>query len=120
MCFVKTVSRVGFCAVIAYVDDLIVIDPELDDITLVRDGLKEQFEIKEIGELRYCLGIEVRRDRATRTLELNQRGYIRKIAERFQLADCKPTAIPADPNAPLTAKTDAPLTHYPYRELVGS
>ncbi|CEG36732.1 FOG: Transposon-encoded proteins with TYA, reverse transcriptase, integrase domains in various combinations [Plasmopara halstedii] len=79
-----TVSRVGFCEVIAYVDDLIVMVPELDDIKLVRDGLKEQFEIKEVGELRYCLGIEVRRDRASHTSELNQRGYIREITERFQ------------------------------------
>ncbi|CEG48029.1 methylenetetrahydrofolate reductase [Plasmopara halstedii] len=85
--FFKTVSRVGFCAVIPYVNDLIVIAPELDDITLVRDGLKGQFDIKEIGEMRYCLGIEVRHDRASRTWELNQRCYIRKIAERFQLAD---------------------------------
>ncbi|CEG48636.1 probable transposable element [Plasmopara halstedii] len=47
--FVKTVSRVGFCAVIAYVDDLIVIGPELDDIKLVRNGLKEHMGLMAIS-----------------------------------------------------------------------
>ncbi|CEG42621.1 gag-pol polyprotein [Plasmopara halstedii] len=50
--FFKTASRVEICAVVDYADNLIDIVLKLDDITLVRDELKEQFGIKEFGELR--------------------------------------------------------------------
>ncbi|CEG46092.1 uncharacterized protein PHALS_02475 [Plasmopara halstedii] len=54
--FSKTVSRVGFCAAVAYVNDLIVIGPELDDIKVVRDGQKKQFDIKEINCRTFSVG----------------------------------------------------------------
>ena len=45
--------------VIIYVDDLIVTgdsDADIDDVKLL---LKQKFEMKDLGELRYFLGIEV-------------------------------------------------------------
>ena len=45
--------------VVIYVDDLIVIgdcDVDIDDVKLL---LKQKFEMKDLGELHYFLGIEV-------------------------------------------------------------
>ena len=56
--FVKRTYR-GIVLVVIYVDDLIVTgdsDADIDDMKLL---LKQKFKIKDLGELRYFLGIEV-------------------------------------------------------------
>ena len=56
--YVKRTDR-GTVLVVIYVDDLIVTgdnDADIDDVKLL---LKQKFEMKDLGELRYFLGIEV-------------------------------------------------------------
>jgi hypothetical protein len=48
----------GIVVIVIYVDDLIIIgdsDVNISDLKL----LKQKFEMKDLGELRYFLGIEV-------------------------------------------------------------
>ena len=49
----------GIVAVLIYVDDIIVTGDNLDGIKRTKSLLKESFEIKDLGELKYFLGIEV-------------------------------------------------------------
>ena len=51
--------------------------------------LKVQIEIKELGELKWFLGIRIIRDRSKRKLWLCQDSYIEKIAQRFNLIPAK-------------------------------
>ena len=56
--YVKRTYR-GIVLVVIYVDDLIVTgdsDADIDDVKLL---LKQKFEMKDLGELRYFLGLEV-------------------------------------------------------------
>ena len=43
----------------------------------IKIGLKRDFSIKELGDLKYCLGIEIHRKRNERTILMNQQAYIR-------------------------------------------
>jgi len=40
-----------------YVDDLILVARSLDEIQQMKEDLSETFKIKDMGQLRYCLGI---------------------------------------------------------------
>jgi len=109
--------------IILYVDDLIVMATNKKLIDQVRDQLKSEFDIKELGELKYCLGIEVVRNRKLKTIQINQASMIQRVAERFQVQECKNIYIPADANSRLTKPSDEDKNqaiNKPYRELVGS
>ncbi|CDO72100.1 hypothetical protein BN946_scf184962.g43 [Trametes cinnabarina] len=56
-----------------------------------KDDLRKHFDITDLGELHYILGIQVVRDRPTHAIYLNQTAYIRSMLEKFSMASCAPT-----------------------------
>jgi hypothetical protein len=53
-----------------YVHDLLIISKELWAMKKMKDLLSQKFEMKDLGEMEYCLGIEVRKDRMLKTIRL--------------------------------------------------
>jgi hypothetical protein len=51
-------SSIGFCIILVYVDDLNIIGTELD-INEARDHLKIEFEMKDLGKTKFCLGLQL-------------------------------------------------------------
>ncbi len=49
----------GIIVIVIYVDDLIIIGNSDADISDLKKLLKQKFEMKDLGKLRYFLGIEV-------------------------------------------------------------
>ncbi len=49
----------GIVIIVIYVDDLIIIGYNDEDIFDLKKLLKQKFEMKDLGELHYFLGIEV-------------------------------------------------------------
>jgi hypothetical protein len=49
----------GIVVIVIYVDDLIITRDNDADIFNLKKLLKQEFEMKDLGELRYFLGIEV-------------------------------------------------------------
>ena len=66
-------KRVGkeFFVILVYVDDLLVTDSNLNLIQQVRKDLQHRFKMKDLGELKYFLGIEFFRN--TDGILINQR-----------------------------------------------
>jgi len=121
-CIYIRASSNEYTVIAVYVDDLIVMSNKEGWINDIVVKLKDDFKIKEIGELKYCLGIEISRNRVKKTLYMKQTGYIEKIAKRFGLQDCKPVSTPADSNTILVKMTEDEefIDKFPYRELIGS
>lgn len=46
-----------FTVILCYVDDMIIIGNSMSEIQLVKDHLHKQFTIKDLGTLKYILGI---------------------------------------------------------------
>jgi hypothetical protein len=86
-----------------------------------RDNLATRFKIRDLGELRWFLGIRVARDRSQRRLWLCQDSYIESIAARFNLiCDGAPaTPIGIQPLVPNEDMADQAVTHL-YQRKVGS
>ncbi|GFS37954.1 hypothetical protein Acr_00g0054850 [Actinidia rufa] len=55
--------RVGCIIISVYVDDIIITGDDASGIVQVKCGLRKAFDIKDLGPLRYFLGIEVARSR---------------------------------------------------------
>lgn len=68
-----------------YVDDMLILgkDPRIVDATI--QGIKSLWEIKDLGDVSLILGLNVKRDRALRTLKISQTHYIRDLIKRFGL-----------------------------------
>jgi hypothetical protein len=62
--------------VLVYIDDMAVAGPNLEKIKSFKVYLSKAFEITDLGELQYILGIQVSRDCSAHTIRLNQTVYI--------------------------------------------
>jgi hypothetical protein len=113
--------------VIIYVDDLIILASNVDVINELKASLESEFEMSDLGELHFFLGVHFERDRKTRTITMHQRSYIETILERFGMADCKPIATPLDAKTSLVKLSEEEYEEHshemkdiPYQEAVGS
>jgi hypothetical protein len=85
-----------------YIDDILITAKNINVIQELKDTLKFEFEMKDLGPTRKILGMEIQQDRTSRKLFLNQRRYIEKILSRFGIASCKAIATPYDRNVRLS------------------
>ncbi|KAE9016351.1 Retrovirus-related Pol polyprotein from transposon TNT 1-94 [Phytophthora fragariae] len=115
-------SSSEYSIAVVYVDNLMLFSKSKAHIESIKRALKDEFSIKELGELKYCLGIEIRRKREEKIIVMNQRAYIKRLAVKFGVDNCKDVHTPADSNSKLMKPSeDEPfVAKYPYRELVGA
>jgi hypothetical protein len=83
-----------FIFLVLYVDDILL---ATNDMTLLHDTkryLFSNFEMKDLGDASFVLGIEILRDRSRSILSLSQKNYIEKILKRYNMQDSKPIDTP--------------------------
>ena len=88
----------GKILLIVYVDDIIITRDDKQGIDFKR-YLQNSFQTKDLGKLRYFLGIEVARSKES--ISLLQRKYVLDILEETGLLGSKPMETPMDPNVKL-------------------
>lgn len=110
-----------------YVDDLLLVSNSLDRLEQLKKDLSDQFEMKDLGEAKYVLGLEIERNRLLRTLTIGQQTYIKNILERFNMQDCKPVSTPFErgtllqkSNCPNTPEGVEVMKHVPYQAAIGA
>ena len=109
----------GIVIICIYVDDLIVGGDNEAEIEHVKTLLKQEFDIKDLGELRFFLGIEIVRTKEG--IWLSQRQYALDMLSKYGMADCKPISMPLDQNLKLRADEGQVLEDVTmYRKIVGS
>ena len=64
-------SGSDFIILSLYVDDILIAGNRVESICEVKDFLKSQFEMKDLGEASYVLGIQIIRDRKSGILQLS-------------------------------------------------
>ncbi|KAL0431208.1 UNVERIFIED_CONTAM: Retrovirus-related Pol polyprotein from transposon RE2 [Sesamum radiatum] len=108
----------GLLALMVYVDDILVTGPCVDDIQGVKAYLCGLFTIKEIGNARCFLGLEVARN--CDGIYLAQTKYILDIVKDTGLTHAKTKSTPLPLGLKLTADCRALLVNpNSYRRLVG-
>ncbi|MCO5603021.1 hypothetical protein L7F22_057164 [Adiantum nelumboides] len=65
-----------------------------DKVEVCLHGLTKEFDMKDLGELRYFLGIEIIHTKED--IWLSQRQYALDMLSKYGMADCKPISMPLD------------------------
>ncbi|GKE21611.1 uncharacterized mitochondrial protein-like protein, partial [Tanacetum coccineum] len=120
--FIKNKKNV-FIALLVYVDDIVVTGNDINEINDVKEFLKTKFLIKDLGKLKYFLGIEVLESKTG--LCLTQRKYYLELLSEFGMLGCKPCNTPIEVKEGVTKKggkhvVDIPLIGITnYQKFVG-
>ncbi|KAK4382085.1 Retrovirus-related Pol polyprotein from transposon RE1 [Sesamum angolense] len=115
--FVKTTDS-GLLALLVYVDDILLTGSSLEEIQAVKCYLHDLFTIKDIGEARYFLGLEIARN--SKGSYVAQTKYILDIVKDTGLLEAKAASTPLPQGLKLTSDCGALLQNPDsYRCLVG-
>jgi hypothetical protein len=119
--YVAQVEDVKFFIVV-YMDDFILVCNNKDKLLQVKEEFSRKFEMKDLGDLHFFLGMEVERDRAQCLLYMNQIGYLKEFFKRFRMEDCKAIGVPFDPKTKLkkNVNKDDKMVKVGYQQVVGS
>ena len=93
-CIYLKVSGSKFIFLILYVDDILLATSDLGLLRETKKFLSMNFEMKDMGEASYVIGIEIFRDRSRRMLGLSQKAYIERVLERFGMDKCSAGDVP--------------------------
>ncbi|CAL9012606.1 unnamed protein product, partial [Prunus brigantina] len=114
--FVRSGSA-GKVVVLIYVDDLIVIGDNANEINNLKWYLKQKLAIKDLGVLKYFLGIEMATSH--KGLFLNQRKYALDLLQESGMLDSKPARTPLDSKIKLDMEGEPLNDICYYQRLVG-
>ncbi|GMI86678.1 cysteine-rich RLK (RECEPTOR-like protein kinase) 8 [Hibiscus trionum] len=116
--FRKVATTGKMTLLIVYVDDIIITGDNSREIENLKVVLAREFETKELGSLRYFLGMEV--GRSSEGLVINQRKYILDLLTETGMLGCKPAETPMDPGLKFNKEEAGnPVDKKPYQRLVG-
>ena len=93
-CIYQKVSGSKICFLILYVDDILLATNDKGLLHEVKQFLSKNFDMKDMGNASYVIGIKIHRDRFQGILGLSQETYINKVLERFRMKDCSPSVAP--------------------------
>ncbi|GJV23341.1 ribonuclease H-like domain-containing protein [Tanacetum coccineum] len=81
-----------FLALLVYMDDIIITGNNVSEIEKFKVFLKSKFMIKDLGKLKYFLGIEI--VDTEKGICLNQRKYTLDLLSDYGMLACKPAKTP--------------------------
>ena len=82
-----------------YVDDLILMVKTLDETQQRKEGLSNTLKMKDMEQLRYCLGINC--ELTEQGISLCQKQYLLKLLEKYRLSEANTVSTPMDLNVKL-------------------
>ena len=126
-CIYLKVSGSKFIFLILYVDDILLATNDLGLLSETKRFLSNNFEMKDMGEAYYVIGIEIFRDRSQGLLGLSQNAYINKVLERFRMDKCSASPVPIQKGdkfslmqCPKNDLERKQMENIPYASVVGS
>jgi len=102
-----------------YVDNLLIIGDNCEEIVKLKEALQQEFEMIDLGHATNYLGDEIHRQ--SDGIFVCQNSYIKKLLEKFNMQDYNPMQLSIDPNAQLQKLMGTELIDPTiYKSLVGS
>ena len=112
----------GPVLILVYVDDILVAGKSLNTVQQIKQMLSTAFEIRDLGEASFYLGITVIRDRPNRTITLVQTKLLDKLRAQYGIESGRSKSTPIALGVQLSQDIGDPLDvqTYTYSNLVGS
>jgi len=79
---------------VLYFDDILLASSDIGFLQETKKFLTKFFEMKDLGETFFVLGIKILRYRSQGILRLSQESYIDKVLDKFSMKDSKPGDTP--------------------------
>lgn len=116
------VKSSGGCLTIVtvYVDDFFIFSNDKVETDVLKRELGQRFRLKDLGQLKHCLGMRVHIDKNKEFITLDQEQYIDNILKRFNMTDCRTVSTPMESKINLCKKENVCNTKLPYQQLIGS
>ena len=74
---------------VLYVNDILLASNDLNLLHDTKQMLSKTFDMKDLGETSFILGIEINRDRIQGLLGLSLKLYIDHVLNHFNMQDCR-------------------------------
>jgi len=84
-------SEKEFAIIVVYVDDINIIGT-LDELPKAIDCLKKEFEVKDLGRTKFCLGLQI--EHLNNGIFVHQEAYVAKILKHFYMDKSHPLSTP--------------------------
>ena len=124
--YVKHTGK-NFVILLLYLDDILLAGNDLEMIVATKGWFSSTFEMKDMGEANFVLGVKIFRDRSRKLLGLSKETYIKRILEPFHMHNSKPVDTPIKKGYTLSLdnchKSDEEkikMARVPYANAVGS
>ncbi|KAL4022534.1 hypothetical protein IC575_016271 [Cucumis melo] len=116
--FTKASKTEKIAILIVYVDDIILTGDDQTEISQLKQRMGDEFEIKDLGNLKYFLGMEVARSKEG--ISVSQRKYTLDLLTETGMLGCRPADTPIEFNCKLGNSDDqVPVDKEQYQRLVG-
>jgi hypothetical protein len=83
-----------YILLILYVDDILLTSSDVNLLLEMEKLLSSNFDMKDLGEASFVLGIEIYRDRRKGVLGLSQKAYLEKVLKKYSMHASKPSLAP--------------------------
>jgi hypothetical protein len=105
-----------------YVDDLLIAAQSMRVIAWIKSELQGRHKMKDLGQAKICLGIQIRREHARGTLTIGQSQYVQMILARFNQEHGRAVRYPAESYKGLESAQPGDEAFDParYQQAVGS
>ena len=114
--FFKQSNNGRMTILIVYVDDIILTRDDTREVERLKKVLATEFEVKDLGQMRYFLGMEVARSR--KEISISQRKYVLDLLTETGMLGCKPSDTPIKARK-RTESNGKPVDRERYQRLVG-
>ena len=126
-CIYMKVTGSQFVILVLYVDDILLAANDKGMLRDVKEFLSKNFEMKDMGEASYVIGIEIFCDRSQGVLGLSQKAYINKVLERYRMDKSTASPVPIQrgdsfnrSQCPQNDLERKEMENIPYASVVGS
>lgn len=99
-----------------YVDDILIFSKNTPTKRKLKEELMKKFEMKDLGKAELILGMCLRQEQ--NRIVLDQKNYIQRVLELFNMTECKPVSTPLE-NGIKLEKGDECDPRSRYRSLIG-
>ena len=123
--FIKKTTS-GYVIIAVYVDDLNIIGTNKEILEVI-ELLKKEFEMKDLGKTKYCLGLQI--EHMPNGILVHQSNYTERVLKRFNMDNANPLSTPMvvrslnidkDPFRPCEENEEVLGSEVPYLNAIGA
>lgn len=118
-CLYVLTSEDDIIYLIIFVDDLLICCKNKKKIVEIKKLLSNRFRMKDMGKVKYYLGINIEHDYETNVMTLDQKSYIESLAKKYQIENSKLYSTPMENNLKVEQATVV-SDDIQYRNIIGA